>query len=85
LGGGGAGPLGRTDPRVEVDPQVAKNLQEEVEVDFWLEVQVCLSMLPSQVPLGTHGTHYGVHHQHPLPMWFFHQGKRCHTQFTLLG
>jgi hypothetical protein len=30
---------------VEVDPQVAKDLQEEVEVDFQLEAQVYLLVL----------------------------------------
>jgi len=31
-----------------------------VEEDFQLEAQMCLSMLLGQVPLGTHGTHYGT-------------------------
>jgi hypothetical protein len=33
---------------------------KEVEEDFQLEAQVCLSVLLGQVPLGTHGTHYGI-------------------------
>jgi hypothetical protein len=45
----------------EVDPQVVEDLQEEVEVDFWLEV-VYLSVFLGQVPLkpmvSTTNTHY---------------------------
>ncbi len=54
----------------QVDPQVAEDIQEVVEIDFWLEeAQVCFFMLPSQVPHGTQGIHYGIHHQHALPLW----------------
>jgi hypothetical protein len=48
-------------PRVQVDPQVAEDLHEEVEVNFRLEAQVCLLMFPGQVPLGTHGAHHDIH------------------------
>jgi len=56
-----------------------------MEEDFQLEAQMCLSMFPNQVPLKTHGTHHGIHHWHPLPLWFLHQGNCYHTQFILLG
>jgi hypothetical protein len=83
---GGGGPSGEGRPQVEVDSQMAKDLQEAVEVDFLLEeAQGCLLVLLSLVPLGTRGTHRGIHRQHPLPLWFLHQRKHCHTQFILLG
>ncbi len=56
LGGGGR-PPSKGGP-----PQVAEGFQEEAKVEIWLEAQVCLLVFLSQVPLGTHGTHYGIHH-----------------------
>jgi hypothetical protein len=62
-----------------------KDPQEEVEVDFQLEAHVCLLVFPSQFPPRTHGTHYGIYHQHPLPLWLLCQGNHCHTKIILLG
>ncbi len=37
----------KANPRMQVDPQVAKDLQEEMEANFRLEARMCLLMLPS--------------------------------------
>jgi hypothetical protein len=50
------------DPQVEVDPRVLKDLQKKMEANFQLEAQVYLLVLPSQVPLETHGTYHGIDH-----------------------
>ncbi len=83
--GGDGGPLGGGGSLSGSGPPSGEGPSKGVEVEFRLEVQVCLFVLLGQVPLGTHGTHCGIRHLHPLPLWLFHQGNHYRTQCILLG